>query len=116
MIVYRCENSTQKGPYWTHGPYVDERFELLEHHNDGGQWPTPRLDNIKNFPMSPGEWHCGFISLSQMKRWFTKLERERLRSYGWKFYKLEVSGEVRKGEYQCIFHRKDAKIIEEITE
>lgn len=115
MIVYRCENvDLNKGPFWAHEPYYEERFALLDRHNNTGRnHPVPWKDGIhledKDF--------CGFQDIKKLKKWFSKKEREALRKWGWKFYMLVVDEKyVKLGKHQCGFQRNKAEIVKEMTE
>lgn len=106
MIIYRYENYNKNGPYTGDG--------LFRNHNkDWNRWPPPHedIEDIKT-PFDE-ELHCGFISLWKLKRWFNKEDRKLLKSKGYKLLALEVT-EAKVGKRQCVFKRKDAKIIEEI--
>lgn len=114
MIIYRCENDLEEGPYSITAAFYDERHILLKHHTENMlRWPTPNFDGIK--VLEPSSWFCAFASIEQMTKWFSKHERIELRKLGWKFLKLETTSEVHVGHHQCVFHRKDAQIIEELT-
>lgn len=110
-IVYRCENDKQNGPYKISETHYEDRRELLDHHNSE-RYPAPWEEDL---PLDL-KYYCGFVSIEQMKRWFTGIERDALRQWGWKFFKLEVCTPVYTGKCQCVFERKDATIIEEISE
>lgn len=113
MIVYRCENEDEKGPFWTKGPFSEERFELLDRHNLLNSHPVPWRDGIN---LRDADF-CGFQSIELLKKWFNKNEREALRGFGWKFYALEVDkSRVKLGKHQCAFERGFARITKEIAE
>lgn len=105
MIVYRYENAMRIGPYAGSGLFSN-------HNSDWGRWPPPSEDGIT--PISfDHELHCGFTSIEQLKAWFDLKDRKILKDQGYKLVSLEVD-EVNVGKHQCVFKRKDAKIIEEL--
>lgn len=113
MIVFRCENENNKGPFWVNGPFLSKRRELLDHFQSDDNFPTPYEEGIDRRETD----YCGFQDIEKLQKWFTKREREALRKFGWKFYALEVDkARVKLGKRQCVFRRDAAKIIKELHE
>lgn len=90
MKFYRIENQHGGGPYRT---IECETWETSSH-NYGDRNPGPYTD----FPM--GEWantpgyakrEClfGFSTLAQLRKWFNKTERKRLRRLGYVIVRYE---------------------------
>jgi hypothetical protein len=87
MILYRVQN--EKG--W--GPYGCSMSGMTSH-----DWADPEdpAHNSKPCPQEDGldriehDWICGFVTLSDLKRWFSKTELVRLAALGMHVYEIDV--------------------------
>lgn len=112
MKIYRVENDDGRGPYWDNPcvEFNDKLFKALSSHNeDDEKHPTPCYDCFSAPRLGP-EIFCGFLSLQQVRDWFTKQERKLLRDDGFKFKAFDIPKKfVWEGRKQCVFLRNSPK-------
>lgn len=100
MYIYRIQNK------YGRGPYTDFNCHLWKEksHNDSNH-PNPFQDGLRdNITFPPEKWVCGFISLEQLSKWFTKQELINLYNHDFFITKLRIKKEyVQKGNKQIIF-------------
>lgn len=102
MIVYRVQDRLGRGP-WKPGfshKWVIERPDHLNLIPYFYEWPDFDPVNEKLTGESLG---CGCLSITQLKRWFTKNEMLILKSYGYRAVGVYASRIIRKSDIQCIF-------------
>jgi hypothetical protein len=85
------------------GPYRDIMVEdIIGHHDsDKVNHPAPMFDKGIMRDAEDGEI-CGFISEWQLRQWFTRVELNKLRQYGYHIVKLEVKKITAVGEKQIL--------------
>lgn len=94
--VYRIENDDGIGPY-----SVDETVDLIGDHKYSNGHPVPKKDKGIQRPQEPEE-RCGFLSMKQLKSWFSESEIVNLRDLG--FFITELTGKITAiGEKQVLF-------------
>ncbi len=112
MKVYRIEHLYEnQGPVFV-GPYENDfttceswASPLSNYHGDDNH-PEPFADPLLMSWEFPKNWrnhyYCGFTSLSQLKKWFTRQEIEKLKELGFILVSYKAK-EVQKGKTQCLF-------------
>jgi hypothetical protein len=107
--VYRLENSSNGGgPYCSSVPggYNYEVYCLVHKKGMQKNHPTPERDIGRE--TVKGEF-CGFISISQLKRWFCKTDLEFILSHNFSIMRYENVSIEAVGKSQCIFKKVDYK-------
>lgn len=104
-IVYRLQNSKGQGPYWH-----EFREAWQDPKNDHNNLPTPYEENSIVERFKEGVHVCGFKSLKQMGKWFTKKEFRAMKKIGLELVAIEVpENQIIKGKKQIVFHKKFMK-------
>lgn len=102
MIIYRMQNIHGLGPYRKYGGVSDDLFdEVLASHSHLNGRPVPNKDLGINRDIEAKEI-CGFLSIRQAVKWFSKYERKRLRDEGFNIVKVEVKEITAIGKKQCL--------------
>lgn len=121
-VIYRVQDHDGRGPYkpgmpvkWADKdtghykgkvtnlpPFMDEFPGILE-----------ELNTI--YRKDGGAFGCGFRSMKQMNKWFSKAEQQRLKTLGYHITKIIPKKIVRSSEKQTVFwHDKPLADIAEI--
>lgn len=111
MKVYRIEHETENyGPY--NGKIDCNMWQSVNHTAANGR-PNPYADNWIILEVTD---YCGFKTLTQLKRWFTKKERSNLKKLGFVVKVFDISEDkVKLGDKQVVFKRDDAKLINSVA-
>lgn len=93
-----------------HGMYKRHNRQTLEQH------PTPNTDRLDVHKRLKGdastEWFCGFVSLAQMNKWFTKKNQEAMALCGLKLTRYKAQeAHVQVGASQALFVRSKARKV-----
>lgn len=113
--VWRIEDDDGAGMYQYDGLIEAAEGELNDN-ADKSVHPNPIWDTQLGFNELPNwmDWYFGFATLSQMRQWVYKAKwRRKLRELGYLLVKYEVPDEgFRRSQYQAIFHKYSATIVE----
>lgn len=103
--VYRLQDSKGRGPYWHE---FDEQWQ--DPQNNHNNLPTPYEENSISERFKSGFHVCGFKSLKQMGKWFTKKEFREMKKVGLYLVAIEVpEDKIIKGKKQIVFPKKFMK-------
>lgn len=110
MKVYRIEHETENyGPY--NGKVDCNMWQSVNHTAANGR-PNPFMDNLNLEAYD----YCGFKTITQLKRWFTKKERSNLKRLGFVVKVFDISEDkVKLGDKQLLFRRSHAKLVEKVA-
>ena len=117
--IFRIESPEGEGPYQRSFLFgVDEDDFLRYKWETGYRMPhsinerTPSVlkdigrSRVNRFFKHSSDFNCGFNSLSQLKKWFTKAERKNLSEMGFQIVVFHVqNGYVLSGNHQVIFDK-----------
>lgn len=108
MIVYRMENGIRMGPY--RGlPYEEWGAKVTRRNPSpwddfGNVWQDLKRDHRHLYIF-------GFRTLVQLRKWFNKTERAKLRKLGFNIVRLEVPELLTCSAKQCAFRRHNVKYL-----
>lgn len=103
VTIYRIQSASGKGPY--RGIQSDD-WQTQDH------WslPSPLADTGIGGKFKFPEQICGFKSLQQLTKWFTKKEVQNLAKKGFKIYAIKIpSNKCIRGKRQLVFEKKFMK-------
>ena len=104
-IIYRLQNSKGQGPYWHE--FRDTWEDPKNNHNN---LPTPYEEKNIVDQFKAGVHVCGFKSLKQLGKWFTKKEFREMKKIGLNLVAIEVpENQIIKGKKQIVFPKKFMK-------
>lgn len=102
VTVWRIENGEGMGPYQAYGCYKAAGWTASEHERCTHR-PTPNRDGLPH-PWDTQSRRYGFATLTDVNRWFTPTERQRLRARGFRLVCLQVpAADVLRGGKQVAF-------------
>jgi hypothetical protein len=106
--VYRIETVNGYGPYHTESRYIPFERRADAH-------PTP--DDILDIMDMNGErikhYYFGFATITQLKRWFRKKDRDVLAKNGYRVSKYEISDKYYyRNKTQAAFLKLEAKLVQ----
>ena len=105
VTIYRIQSDSGKGPY--RGILSDD-WQTQDH------WdlPSPLADSGIGHKFIEQEHICGFKSLQQLSKWFTKKEVQNLAKRGFKIYAIKIpSDKCLRGKRQVVFSKKFIKQV-----
>ena len=109
MIVYRVVCPRRDVGPWSVGDVYWGSDPETGHHPSNG--PCPREDTGRHIM---DHEVCGCLSFEQMRKWFRPCHVQAMEKAGLVLRKLKVDGRrIKKGEWQCVFPREAAVVIDE---
>lgn len=102
-IIFRIQDSDGRGP-WKPGfshTWSEERDDWDNLH----PWPQQFGLGIMKLRDKNKHMGCGCLSISQLQRWFTFKEYQRLALVGYKSVMLNGATIIAQSDIQCVFER-----------
>lgn len=114
-IVWRYENANGEGPYIAgalgHAPILFSKFKSVRHPLPPIQWLS-YLESYTDPQDRKFSWLCCWVSYSQVRRWFTPMERRMLVQNGFALRRYKVPNRhVLSDKRQGIFKKQYAKVV-----
>jgi hypothetical protein len=97
--IYRVENDDGIGCYSCHFSELEAMY--IRHKKTRRKRPLPQMDKGIDRNMTEAEI-CGFISLRQAEKWFTKNELNKLLFFGCSLKKVKISKITARGQKQVL--------------
>lgn len=114
MVIYRIEHEKYKtGPYrsWEFSEELDTSEWMINNHDSSKLRPTPYDEGLERY-----DCHSfGFKNMTQLKRWFTKRERENLDRLGFIIAVYKIKGEAHITKHRVMFDGKSKKLIKRLA-
>ena len=105
-LIYRVENNRGKGPYRGHSGIKVGMNKIHMNKNH----PTIQTDEgIDEYGFN-NSYYCGFSNKTQLKKWFTKKNRIKLRKHDFQV-SIYKTTDYQKSNHQAVFHRENSELI-----